>query len=204
MAFSRKWHNRSGTKTYFAWRSMRQRCYNSSDAAYANYGGRGIRVCDSWIDNYDAFVSDMGEAPPNMSLDRIDNDKGYSKDNCRWATVSDQLNNQRRSKLLVIDGRCQTQAEWAAEKGLSQDTVAKRLKRMSAELALTPGRLCDAVPWEHGTRKGYEVKGCRCDECRKYNTDRAREYRKRFVIGHRGEDEANADKSSKESAGTQA
>ncbi len=83
------------TKTYSAWSSMLSRCLNKNHSAYHNYGGRGITVCDDWRECFSNFLLDMGVAPPGLSLDRKDNDKGYFKDNCRWATPKQQAENRR-------------------------------------------------------------------------------------------------------------
>ncbi len=84
---------------YIAWRSMLNRCYNPNTPKYPNYGGRGIAVCDRWRHDFSAFLADVGHKPsPDHSLDRINNDMGYSPDNCRWATNSEQNNNRRPQK----------------------------------------------------------------------------------------------------------
>lgn len=81
---------------YRVWHGMRVRCYKKNTPYYKNYGGRGITVCDEWMFNFETFVNDIGIKPsPNHSLDRIDNEKGYCKDNCRWATPTEQARNKR-------------------------------------------------------------------------------------------------------------
>jgi hypothetical protein len=85
---------------YNVWSQMKKRCLNPNHPKYRHYGGRGITVCNEWKESFDRFVLDMGPRPPGRSLDRIDNDGNYSKENCRWATKG-QSNRNRRMGLLV-------------------------------------------------------------------------------------------------------
>lgn len=125
---------------YACYNNMKTRCYNPRNASYKNYGGRGIKVCDRWLDSFWLFLVDMGEKPsPKHSLDRIDNHGDYSKENCRWATPEEQMNNVRYNVLLTHDGRTMTATEWAREIGIGVSTIYARINDfgMSHSEALT-------------------------------------------------------------------
>ena len=87
-------HSDHGSRTYMIWKGIRRRCNNKNDSAYHRYGGAGIKVCDEWSD-YSKFLEDMGECGEGMSIDRIEGSKGYYKENCRWATCTQQARNRK-------------------------------------------------------------------------------------------------------------
>ncbi|MET7347444.1 hypothetical protein [Streptomyces mirabilis] len=94
-------HGMSDSPTYSTWESMIQRCTNPRCKDYADYGGRGITVCQRWR-TFENFLADMGVKPEGRSIDRIDNDGSYEPGNCRWATLSEQNSNQRRQARQVL------------------------------------------------------------------------------------------------------
>lgn len=116
------------TVTYQTWFGMKARCLNPRHTFYANYGSRGITVCERWL-AFDNFLTDMGERPEGMTLDRIETDGNYEPSNCRWASRHDQNNNARSNTLTTINGRTQNSAQWAREIGISDKAFRARLKR---------------------------------------------------------------------------
>lgn len=109
--------------------SMKDRCYNPNTPCYKDYGGRGITICQEWLNDINSFISwalDNGYRE-NLSIDRLNNNCGYSPKNCRWATNKSQANNRRSNRIIVYDGREQTLKQWCEELGLSYITVYQRL-----------------------------------------------------------------------------
>ena len=106
-------YGKSITTEYNIWRSMIARCNNKNDAAYNNYGGRGITVCQRWTDSFDNFITDMGRRPKNMTIERVENDLGYFKENCKWATRKEQSLNRRSTIWLEHDGVRLSKTDWA-------------------------------------------------------------------------------------------
>ena len=106
---------------------------------YARYGGAGIGVCESW-QTFAGFLSDMGQAPDSLTLERVDNSKGYGPDNCKWATYTEQNRNKTNSKKLTLNGRTQVAAAWAAELGLTDSQIYKRIRRGWSDEEVLLGR----------------------------------------------------------------
>ena len=119
-------HGKYDFKEYRILSSMKNRCYNKKSANYKNYGGRGIKICERWM-KFENFYEDMGEKPEGKSLDRIDNDGNYCKENCRWATSSEQNINKRNNVYLEHKGENLTMSQWANKLGFKQTTLSSRI-----------------------------------------------------------------------------
>lgn len=111
--------------TYNSWHCMKQRCKNPNTVQYKYYGGRGIGYCPGW-EHFDNFLADMGERPEGMTLDRIDNNKDYSPQNCKWSTSEDQVNNRRNTKMIEYAGKTMTLPQWAKFLGVKSSTMKQR------------------------------------------------------------------------------
>ena len=114
---------------YRSWAAMKQRCSCASQPGYRNYGGRGIKVYDRWINSFENFLEDMGERPDGMTLERVDNEKGYSPENCVWAGYKTQANNTRANRLIEVDGASKTLAERSRTTGVHSRTITDRISR---------------------------------------------------------------------------
>lgn len=149
-------HNRPGKRThvYGAYNAMKQRCENTNHLKYKDYGGRGIKVCERWLNSFEDFLADMGEPPSDKhTLDRFPDMNGnYEPGNVRWATAKEQCNNKRNNRLLTFNGETKTMTEWANQFGISDVTILKRLKRgWSVEKAITiPSRPTKRSSCEEG------------------------------------------------------
>lgn len=119
-------HNMAGSRLYFAWAAMRNRCDNPNVKSFADYGGRGIKVCERWHD-FSAFYADMGERPAGQTLERINNDGDYEPGNCRWATRREQGSNKRNSRYIEANGESLPLSEWARRLGCSHAAILARI-----------------------------------------------------------------------------
>lgn len=122
-------HGLSYMPEYRAWQTMRQRCTVPENPAYEDYGGRGITICDRWLNSPQAFIDDMGLKPtPAHELDRIENDGGYEPNNCRWVLRKTNCRNRRSNRRLEHAGEILCLAEWSERSGVPRDTLRKRLE----------------------------------------------------------------------------
>ena len=119
-------HGMIGTREYESWMHAKGRCFNSDNAAYLNYGGRGITMCEKWKNSFEAFYSDMGPCPPKYTLDRKDNDGNYEPGNCRWATRKTQNRNRRDTVMLDYNGETISLRDLAARHGMNFDALRHR------------------------------------------------------------------------------
>lgn len=116
------------TGTYRSWFCMKQRCTNPHNKDYHSYGGRGITVSKEWLE-FSNFLRDMGEQPPNKTIDRIDNNKGYCKSNCRWATKGQQARNKRNTRFITYGNIRQSLDDWSKKTGIPKAVIRSRLSR---------------------------------------------------------------------------
>lgn len=125
------------SKELNTWQDMIKRCTNKNRAFYERYGGRGIYVCNEWLD-FKNFLRDMGQCPEGYTLERINNDGPYSKENCKWATKKEQARNRCSNRIIEANGERKTLAEWCEIANLPYARVKARIDKLgwSAESAL--------------------------------------------------------------------
>lgn len=152
-----KTHGKSNSSEYRIYHGMIDRCYKPSQKHYKRYGGRGIIVCDRWLESFDNFYADMGDRPYKTSLDRIDNDGNYEPSNCRWATHSQQQKNKSinfRNRVFTYNGKTQILMKWAEEYNIIYSTLLSRLGYgMSFEKAINYKRVWEKRKHVKATNK---------------------------------------------------
>lgn len=129
-------------KLYEVWTNIKQRTRNKNCRNYHQYGGRGIDICDEWFNSFTDFVFDLTTLPsykPGLTLDRIDNSKGYQNGNVRWATMKEQARNRRGNKFLTFNGETKTISAWAEQIGMTDSAIVHRINKLGwpVEKALT-------------------------------------------------------------------
>jgi len=114
---------------YNVWQSMKRRCDNPNAKPFKDYGGRGIFVCDRWLNSFSNFVSDMPPRPAGHEINRIDNDGPYSPENCNWVTHKENMQNRRNTVRVVIDGETYLVSVLSEKYGIKSDTITHRVKQ---------------------------------------------------------------------------
>lgn len=132
-------HGMVNTSEYRAWAQMKERCFNPKCKAYRNYGGRGISVCEAWVNSFQAFFADMGPKPSSKcEIDRIENNGDYCPSNCRWTTHTKNNRNRRNNRIVEFNGELRCVSEWSEVVGISVRALLHRLNRgWSVERALS-------------------------------------------------------------------
>lgn len=127
---SNRKHGLDGVPMYHVWINIKGRCYNEKHTDYLRYGNRGIKMSDEWLNSVETFISDMGERPSKLhSVERRDNNKGYSKENCYWGTKKEQANNRSNGVYLEYNGERLTLAQWCDKLNLPYKPIWKRYNR---------------------------------------------------------------------------
>ena len=127
-------HGKSRASICNVWCCMKARCENPNNNEYKNYGGRGIMVCEHW-NKFENFYADMGDKPKGMTIERINNNKGYFSGNCKWATQKEQNRNTRVNRVICYQGEVKCLAAWAEKLNINYSTLKDRLKRHSPGIA---------------------------------------------------------------------
>lgn len=118
------------SREFRIWGAIKQRCLNPNHQSFKNYGGRGIAMCAEWENSFETFFRDMGQCPPNCSIDRFpDNNGDYKKSNCRWATQAEQHRNKRNNHLLTLNGESLCIADWSERVSIKVETIHARLRQ---------------------------------------------------------------------------
>lgn len=123
-------HGMVGTVVYKTWENMKKRCTNPNVPNYERYGGRGIKVCDRWLNSFENFYSDMGDLPfEKAQIDRIDNNGDYSPENCRWVSAKENSRNKRNNRKHTFNGETLCLIEWSERTGINYWTLKGRVNK---------------------------------------------------------------------------
>lgn len=153
-----KTHGKSKDRLYRIWRNMKTRCANENIKAYKDYGGRGIKVCDEWIDNFQSFYdwSMANGYSDRLTIERVNVNGNYEPSNCKWATMKDQQRNKTNNHLLTFNGDTLTLAEWSEVTGIHRATLKSRL-----DAGCTVGKTLTESVQRNADRLSFE-KGAIC------------------------------------------
>lgn len=156
-------HGKYGTRIYNIWAGMKRRCYNRNDISYYRYGAKGIIMSESWRASFISFYNDMFSGYfDKAQIDRIDNTKGYSKENCRWVTIKEQANNKKNVTLYEHNGEKLCSRDWDKKLGLKSGTVNMRIKKYgwAIERAVTETKKIPQYIFLEKKRGLYRVEKC--------------------------------------------
>lgn len=130
-------HHMTNTTEYRTWAHIKGRCLRPTHADFYLYGGRGIKICERWANSFEAFYEDMGPKPDGMSIDRIDVNGDYCKENCRWADNKTQSRNKRNNRFIEFNGMNMCVTDWARHLGIHNSSLWERLKKWPIEKSLS-------------------------------------------------------------------
>ncbi len=145
-------HGMTKSTEYIIYLGIKARCLNKNSDSYGDYGGRGITICDRWLECFENFYADMGDRPSmEYSIHRVDNDGNYEPGNCIWATIDVQANRKRNNRILPFNGESLTISEWSKKTGLPRSTIKNRLRLLhwSIEKTLTTPKLVNQYSKGH-------------------------------------------------------
>lgn len=148
-------HGKTHTKLYKIWNNIKQRCFNKNNSRYKDYGARGIKICDDWLNDFTSFYnwSMSNGYKDNLTLDRIDNNGNYEPNNCRWTTYKEQNNNKRNNHLLTYNKETHTITEWSKILGIHYTCLRNRiLKKYPQELIFYKGKIPEGVLKKYGIK----------------------------------------------------
>lgn len=150
-------HAKLKSREYISWSNMISRCHNKNNKRYLDYGGSGIIVCEEWRKSFKSFYNDIGNCPEGFQIDRINNNLGYFKENCRWVSAKENMANRSITKKYIIDGiKYESSADAAKKLGISNQTVVawctgrtvKNISKKTGEIKITyypPKKNCSAI-----------------------------------------------------------
>lgn len=162
---------------YTVWRSMLDRCYNPKSKQYKDYGGRGIRVCPQWRDNFKQFAKDMKYRPPGTSIERLNNDIDYTPDNCVWGTKSQQQRNRRNTVYVTIEGKNYLAVDLSHKHQIKTDTIiARAAKNMTLAQVTSKEKFFNLEGFKLGAAVSSKVRKQRthCKNGHEFTTENTR------------------------------
>ena len=136
-----KTHGMRSSREYVCWTSMKDRCYNRRSPNFADYGGRGISVCDRWRVSFENFYTDMGQRPYGHTLGRINNNDSYFKENCRWETITQQNRNKRSTILITYNEESLIVPDWSIRLNVPKQTIYARFYKGWSDVECLFGRI---------------------------------------------------------------